>query len=319
MPVYQNTSIDAINSSVPLPSEYCRRFQDEEKFFRINLSVTLSAIILYVFSCPFVILMNALVIVAVKTRHRLQTMSTILLASLAGTDLLMGTTTLPASIAAEIFAIADGPVTAYCTFVDKIVSPLRFLSVLTSIFHLGVISVERYIALKYSLRYDTIVTKFRLAIATAFTWFLSGVYTLFKMLIVTSLHFVVLQFLTVTCVLIIVYCHASVYMVTRRHERQIRTEQIPAGEDAERFLKEKKAWKTTGFIIGFVVFSLLPGACINFGVMFNWDPRWLNSFRPLAHSALMLNSLCNPIIYCFRMKTMRQAMIALLKRHTDNS
>ncbi len=319
MSVYQNTSMDAINSTVTLPSEYCRRFQDEEKFLTMNLSVTLASIILNVFSCPFVILINALVIVAVKTRHRLQSMSNILLASLAGTDLLMGTTTLPASIAAEIFAIAGGSVTTYCTFVNKIVSPLRFLSVLTSTFHLGVISVERYIALKYSLRYYPIVTKFRLTIAITFSWCLAGVYTLFKMLIITSLHSTVLQFLTVTCVLVIVYCHASVYIVTRRHERQIRTEQIPAGEDAERFLKEKKAWKTTGIIIGFVVLSLLPGFFVNFGLMFNWDPQWLNSFRPLVHSSLMLNSLCNPIIYCFRMKTMRQAMIALLQRQTDNN
>ena len=209
-------------------------------------------------------------------------MSNILLASLAGTDLLTGTVTLPASIAAEILAIADGSVTTYYTFMKNIVSPLRFLSVLASFFHLGVISVERYIALKFSLRYDTIVTKFRLTIAIAFTWFLSGVYTLFKMLIGTSLSNVVLQFLTVTCLLIIVYCHASVYMVTRRHERQIRTEQIPVGEDAERFLKEKKAWKTIGIIIGFLVLCLLPGVCSNFGAMFNWDPRWLNSWRPLG-------------------------------------
>ncbi|KAL9988078.1 hypothetical protein ACROYT_G002479 [Oculina patagonica] len=124
MSVYQNTSMDTMNSAtVALPSEYCRRFQDEEKFLTMNLSVTLTSIILNTFSCPFVILMNALVIVAVKTRHRLQTMSNILLASLAGTDLLMGTTTLPASVAAEIFAIADGSVTTYCTFVNKIVSP----------------------------------------------------------------------------------------------------------------------------------------------------------------------------------------------------
>ncbi len=141
MSVNQNTSMDAINSTVTLSSEYCRRFQDEEKFLTMNLSVTFASIILNVFSCPFVILMNALVIVAVKTRHRLQSMSSTLLATLAGTDLLMGITTLPASIAAEIVAIADGSVTTYCTFVNKIFSPLRFLSVVTSTFHLGVISV----------------------------------------------------------------------------------------------------------------------------------------------------------------------------------
>ena len=317
MSVYQNTSTDVINLTVPPPSEYCLRFQDEERFYKINFSTTLASTVLYVFSCPPIILMNALVIAAVKTTHRLQTMSNILLASLAGTDLLMGTVTLPASIAAEILVIAGGSVTTYCTFMNNFVAPLRDLSALTSIFHLGVISVERYIALKYCLRYDTIVTKFSLKIAIAFTWCLSGLYILFKAFTVTSRpSSIVSQFLVLACLVIIVYCHGTVFIITRRHERRIQTEQIPAEEEIERFLKEKKAWKTTGIILGFLVLCLLPGFSVNFGVMFNWDPRWINILRPLVYCFIFLNSLCNPTIYCFRMKAMRQVMIALLKRQS---
>ena len=284
----------------------------------ISFSVTLAwlhSIILEVFCCPFVVLMNALAIAAVKRTRRLQSASNILLASLAGTDLLTGTTIFPASIAGEIFAITGGSVTTYCTLVKNIVSPLRFLSVLTSLSHLGVISVDRYIAIRHSLQYYNIVMTFRLVIAIAFeSWCLARVFTIFKLLVDTSLPVFVLQGLAFTCVLILVYCHVSVYLVTRRHERQIRTEQIPTGEDIEQFLKEKKGWKTTGIIIGFVVLSLLPGVFINFGVMFTWDPRWLDRFRPLVPSFLILNSLSNPIIYCLRIQNMRQAMIAVLKR-----
>ena len=313
MSIYQNTTLDASNSRLPLSSEYCHRFQDEE-YFMISFSFTLASIILEVFCCPFVVLMNALVIAAVKRTRRLQSASNILLASLAGTDLLTGTTIFPASIAGEIFAITGGSVTTYCTLVKKIVSPLRFLSVLTSLFHLGIISIDRYIAIRHSLQYYNIVTKFRLAIAITFSWCLAGAFTIFKLLVDTSLPVFVLQGLAFTCVLILIYCHVSVYLVTRRHERQIRIEQIPTGEHTEQFLKEKKGWKTTGIIIGFVVLSLLPGVFINFGVMFTWDPRWLDRFRPLVLSFLILNSLSNPIIYCLRIQNMRQAMIAVLKR-----
>ena len=279
-----------------------------------TFSITLASIVLEVFCCPFVILLNVLVITAVKTTHGLQSPSNILLASLAGTDLLTGIATLPASIAGGIFAIAGGSVTTYCTLVEKIVSPLRFISVLTSLFHLGAISVDRCIAIRYSLQYYSIVTKFRLAIAIAFSWCLAVAFTIFRLLVYTSLPTFVLQGLAFTLVLIMVYCHVSVYLVTRRHEKQIRTEQIPTGVDTEQFLKEKKAWKTTAIIIGFVALSLLPGVLINFGIIFTWDPRWLDRFRPLVHSFLVLNSLSNPIIYCLRIQTMRQAMIAVLKR-----
>ena len=246
MSIYQNTTLDANNSRLPLSSEYCHRFQDEE-YFMISFSVTLASIILEVFCCPFVVLMNALAIAAVKRTRRLQSASNILLASLAGTDLLTGTTIFPASIAGEIFAITGGSVTTYCTLVKNIVSLLRFLSVLTSLFHLGVISVDRYIAIRPSLQYYNIVTKFRLVIAITFqSWCLAGVFTIIKLSVDTSLPVFVLQGLAFTCVLILVYCHVSVYLVTRRHERQIRTEQIPTGEDTEQFLREQKGWKTTG-------------------------------------------------------------------------
>ena len=156
-------------------------------------------------------MMNVLVIVAVKTRREIQRMSNTILACLAGTDLVVGIATLPASIAAETFAIADGSVTTYCYIMNKMVSPLRFLSVLASVFHLLVISVDRYIALKYTYRYEEIETKFRIAIAVVFAWFLAGVYTIFRVLIVSSLPSFVLQYIMILNLLIIVHCHISVY------------------------------------------------------------------------------------------------------------
>ena len=100
MSVHQNNSINLSASRTPLPREYCRRFQDEE-YHTVNFLVTLASILLYALICPLVVLTNVLVIAALKTRRRLQNTSNVLLACLAGTDLLVGTATLPASIAAE--------------------------------------------------------------------------------------------------------------------------------------------------------------------------------------------------------------------------
>ena len=244
-------------------------------------------------------------------------MSNVLLACLAGTGLLVGTVTLPASIAAEIFAIADGSTTTYCNFMNKIVVPLRFLSVLASLFHLPVISVDRYIALKYPLRYELIVTKFRIKIAIIIAWFIATVYTIFRALSASTVLSFVLQFMAVLNLLIVVYCQISLYFISRRHEKQIRSEQMP-GETAAKFRKEKKAWKTTAIIIGCVFFCLLPGYFVNLGVMINLDPKWMDILRPLVFFSLMLNSLCNPIIYCFRSNAMRKAMIVILTRQPEN-
>jgi len=54
--------------------------------------------------------------------------------------------------------------------------------------------------------------------------------------------------------LIVVYCHISLYFISQHHEKQIRSEQMP-GETAAKFREEKKAWKTTAIIIGCVFFA----------------------------------------------------------------
>ena len=316
--VFNNSSVNLPNSTTPPSdsSEYCHRFQDDESY-KVNLLFTWTSVMLYALCCPLVIIANVLVIAAVKTRCRLQSNSNILLACLAGTDLLVGAATLPSSIAAETFAIADGSVTTYCNIMNKMVSPLRFLSVLASLLHLPVISVDRYIALKYSLRYEEIVTKFRISIAVGISWFIAAMYTMFTVIFVSPILSSVLQYMMILNLLIIVYCHVSVYFVSRRHEKQIRTEQMP-GEAIANFQEQKKAWKTTTIIIGCVFLCLLPGYFINLGVMINLNTKMLNTLRPLTYFSLMLNSLCNPIIYCFRSKTMRKAMVAILTRRHEN-
>ena len=100
-----NSAKNLSNWTAQRPSEYCRRFQEED-YFELNYAVTLASIFLNILCCPVTILMNTLVLAAIKLRQRLHNMYNILLACLAGTDLLVGTVTQPTYIAMEIFRIA---------------------------------------------------------------------------------------------------------------------------------------------------------------------------------------------------------------------
>ena len=311
-----NSAINFTNATAQLPSHsFCRRFQEEEYSTSIYLA-TFIFIILNILSCPVIILMNVLVILVVKTRHRLQSNHNILLACLAGTDLLVGTVTQPTFIAAEVFVVAGGSVATYCNIKNNFGTLIINFPVLASLLHLVLISVDRYVAMKYALQYNEIVTKQRLAEAVILSWFLAGVYTLFKLLELSSLPNYVRNVLVIFSILIIVYCHISVYLVTRRHEKKIKTEQI-SEEATAKFLKEKKAWKTTSIIIGFVFLSYLSAVLYNL-VWRELDYQTRYTFRPFVDFSLMLNSLCNPIIYCWRSKKFRKAMIALVRRENQN-
>jgi len=87
-----------------------------------------------------------------------KTMHNILLACMAGTDLAVGIGCQPVFIAQDIFQAAGGSLSFYCKFFviqRKTATCLCLLSLL----HLALISLERFSAMKYSLPYDSIVTK----------------------------------------------------------------------------------------------------------------------------------------------------------------
>ena len=305
-----NSAMNLTNSAAQRPSQFCERFQDEE-FFMTNFISTLVFIILNMLSCPAIILMNVLVIAVVKKRRRLQSNHNILLACLAITDLIVGTVTQPTFIAAEMFAIAGGSVAKYCNMKDNIASHFLSISILASLLHLVIISFERYAALKYALRYNNVVTRQRVALAVVLSWLLAGLVTILKTLIISSL-----RFLVICSLLAIMYCHIAVYLITRRHHKQIKTEQI-SGEDAATFVKEKKAWKTTRIIIGFLFLAFLPGLTFNIGRNYlHFQTRYI--LRLFVDFSLMLNSLCNPIIYCCRNKKILKAIIALVRGQNQN-
>ena len=69
---------------------FCWRFSQEEENYTVNYIATLVTIIFSLFTCHAIIVMNVLVLVVIKTRHRLQSMYDMLLPSLAGTDLFVG-------------------------------------------------------------------------------------------------------------------------------------------------------------------------------------------------------------------------------------
>ena len=67
----------------------------KQEFQEEKVALATTAIVLNILSFPVTIVMNVLVIMAVKTRPRLQSKYSILLARLAGTDLLVGAVSQP--------------------------------------------------------------------------------------------------------------------------------------------------------------------------------------------------------------------------------
>ena len=286
----------------------------KERYFWEYILATLPVIALNLGSCPVIILMNALVIIAIKTRHRLQSVYNMLLACLAGTDLAVTLVSQPLFIAQDIFFLSGASMEDYCHFYGKTVFFCLFLSI-ESLLILALLSMERYIAMKFSLRYASLMTTPRLTGAVLCSWIISVISVILRLIPVTYSFAVVFVYVTVIpAISIIVFCHTTVYLVSRRHVRRIRTEQLPS-ETKTKFVEERKALKTTSIIIVFVFLSFVPS--LLYGI-FSRDIRQTN-LRSLVLSCILLNSLLNPVIHCWRNKDLRKVMMELLKmRQNEN-
>lgn len=297
------------NSSSITPAADCRIWK--EKYDHEDYIFTLFSIILNMLTCPVIAFINSLVIVAVIKKRRLQTTYNMLLACLAATDLTVGVAVQPSFIFGEISLITGSSLDDYCRLYRETVFAFLYPS-LASLLLLALLSIERFLAMKYSLRYFEIVTKSRLNVAVTFCFTTAAIPAGIRLIASLSKLSTSLT-ITIACIsfLVIIYCQIFVYLVSRRHRNQIQAVQV--SQDTERkFLEEAKAVKTTTIIIGFVLFSYFPSIVYQF--LERYFGNALLSSKPLILSCILLNSLCNPIIYCWRSSILRKALVELLRR-----
>ena len=298
--------------------------EDSKKHLVSLASIDLTAII------P-TILLNGLVIFAVTTRRRLRSNSTILLACLAGADLLTGFITLPIAFTLELKRLLNvGP---FCPL-EKTFNVIILMVGCASLGHLVVISIERYIAVKEPLRYEDIFTKKRLIFSVVLIWAFSLLMTINEIVLTlidiergfNSIYFKITYIIQSTIgVLLLIGISLSygyIYSETRRQIKRLRTEQLPQ-EEVQRIKKDRKAPTTLAIILIVLVISYLPVIIIG-SVITSSDTLLLPGFRCIiwswAGTFAMLGSLCNPIVYCWRMKKLRLAFLEILHlRQPENT
>ena len=181
---------------------------------------------------------NALVIIAVTTKHRLNTNTNIALACLSTTDLAMGVIGQPLSISKTITELQGNTSGTYCVRTLLATIGLRVLSSV-SLSHLAMMNVERYIAIKHALKYETIVTKNRLICLSSLLWVAELPLTVPLWVVDNKLYFRVENMVTSFCIATIFFCQVLLYHETSRHQKQFANQQVSL-EAREKFLRRKK-------------------------------------------------------------------------------
>ena len=265
--------------------------------------------VISIITCPVTTVLNALIMVAVKTKNQVRTKSNIALACLSSTDAVMGVIGLPLFSSWLIVELQGNTFGMHCELIGFTRTSLRLLTI-ASLLHLAIVNVERYIAIKHSLRYEIIVTEARLIGVSALLWTITLLLTFLP-----GNNYVQYDIgLTSLCIASIFSCQVVLYYETRRHEKKIALQQVSV-EAREKFLREKKALKQTTTVIFFLIICYLP---IIISRVFISTFVVLNSVNSVyfVHFTgvffVISNSLLNPIIHCVRMKKFRLALKELV-------
>ena len=270
-------------------------------------------IIINSITCPFTVLLNVLVIMAVKTRPRLQSKANILLACLAVTDAATGLIVQPAFILWMILKLLgiDNQTRVVSEFIMSNLLRAMFVS---SSLHLTLVTFERLVAIKFPLHCYDIVNNKKIKVAVTAFWVIGLLSVVLKVAPNLAVFSNALTgFALILSIVFIAFSYIILYRETRRHEKMIKTQQLPQ-EEVERFAKESKALKTTVYVVGAVVMCFMPVVIILLVASFmmvsnSWSQSWLSNMRvfvPTVRTCGVLNSLLNPLIYCWRQREMRR-------------
>ena len=260
MTVKRNTESLTNSSSETRSVFYCQ--EAPQYIWDINHTTSLKIIIAIItaIACPVTIVLNLLVIIAVKTRRELKKNSNILLSSVALADLLVGVVSMPLSITSDALVIQRVLVADVICTMLFISASVQYAVCGASFFHLLLIARERYVAVAKWTEYKTIVTTSRVNKYKRVAWLLTvlmvvplaimeAISVLYEIKLVVDFTSSIFSFF---CISLIAYFYVKAYIAVRNWNRErIR----PLNVLVKKKLESKFA-RTTFWLTVFVVSQL---------------------------------------------------------------
>ena len=115
----------------------------------------------------------------------------------------------------------------------------------------------------------------------------------------------------------IAFSTAKIFHIVRRHQRQINEQDMAVlslQSNTVKVLKCKKSAVTVLYIYGLLLIFYLPFGVTVIVELFLGYTRPVKVAYGCVVTAVFINSLLNPLVYCWRIREIRQAVKNVLKR-----
>ena len=263
---------------------------------------------------------NAVVILTVWRSPSLHTPSNTLICCLAVSDLTVGLLTQPCFVVHKIGEILHN-FQMYC--ITRVVSEsLGSITAGVSGLTMAAATIERYLALYFHLRYNEIVTVKRVLIVVSSFWIFLVTLATFRLLLLRPELYNTILVTTISLSLLLTYLvNVKIMKCVRMHEQQIQAECTSARLQTEEktsrlrdMLRYKKSTVTMIIVVGIFTLCFLPMLCVKLAHRLSGYTVRVKVSYLFASTITFLNSSINPLVYCWRIKTLRNAVKSVLKQ-----
>ena len=259
---------------------------------------------------------NALVIVALLRTPAIQTPSNTLLGCLAVTDFLTGLITQPSFIANKVLLMVEN-FNDFCSAILTTSASSYILSG-TSFLVLTAIGADKFLALKLHLRYNELVTCRRVLITVfcllVFTASLTTVFYINRPVFNAIAIINILVNFLLQC-----FAYIKVFSIVKRHRKRIQAETSAQyfGKDITDLKKILRSSNTMIYIVILSVLCYVPFVGVRMAESISSSAdhdAYMELAEKFAMTIVFSNSSLNPALYCYRIGSLRQAVLKLLKR-----
>ena len=248
-----------------------------------------------------------------KTSSLPKTLKTLLL-SLAVSDLGVGLLVQPLYVAILVMEIKQNTNSTAYYAVNEAYLIQRKTLVFASHFGVFALTVDRFLAIHLHLRYQELVTHKRVVAVVISVWVFSASISFLHQLHNSDvMHAVILVVCVVTTGLL--YC--KIYAAVRHHTKQIhrdalQVQQATQNEDMANAARLKKSSLATFYVYFVYLVCYLPKFCVVFAQTIGETPL-LSHLSFFTLTLVYLNSSLNPLIYCWKMRHIRQTVLDILR------
>ena len=193
-----------------------------------------------------------------------------------------------------------------------------------SFFSIVALSTDRFLVIRLQLRYQHTVTHKRAITGVVSFWLLSAVLPLIRFLewLPENIFFILSVTIKFISLITVGLFYFTIFLALRQHATQVQDVPVESGErnEAVNAARERKAAFGVFYVYLAFVACNLPMICVNIAEKID-DENPILTYKLNLYTMvnlILLSSCLNPLIYCWKMRRIRKAMINMLRKPFQN-